>query len=177
VVFIRLIPESLAIETGKAEASLRMFVECAWRVLEPSTAFLPNWHIDLICEYLTAVTNGQINRLVINIPPRYMKSILVSICWPCWEWIQKPGTRWIFASHAETLANRHSLDRRRLLRSEWFQARWGHQIQLVKDQSAKMEFENTRRGVMVAASMGGSVTGKVGTGSSSTIRITRPRPK
>jgi hypothetical protein len=129
--------------TRLAEGSLRVFVECAWRILEPATPFLGNWHIDLICEYLEQVTAGHIRRLVINVPPRYMKSILVSICWPCWEWIRRPEARWIFASHAETLANHHSLDRRRLLSSDWFQARWGHQIQLVKDQNAKMEFQNT----------------------------------
>src|SRR5688572_20095829 len=64
--------------------SLRVFVEWGWPIVEPRTVFQPNWHIDLICEYLEAVTAGQISRLVINIPPRYMKSLLVSVLWPCW---------------------------------------------------------------------------------------------
>ena len=49
--------------TRRAESSLRVFVECAWRVLEPATPFLPNWHIDLICEWLEAVTRGDVHRL------------------------------------------------------------------------------------------------------------------
>src|SRR5262245_56294865 len=97
----------------KSRVSLRVFVECAWRILEPTTNFQPNWHIDLICEHLEAVTAGEIRRLVINIPPRYMKSLLTSVLWPCWEWIQRPSTRWLFVSFAESLANRHALDRRR----------------------------------------------------------------
>ena len=60
-----------------ARRSLRGFVEQAWPILEPTTPFLPNWHIDLICEYLEAVTAGDLTQLVINIPPRYMKSLLV----------------------------------------------------------------------------------------------------
>ena len=61
-------------------------------------------------EYLEAVSAGTLRRLLITIPPRSMKSTLVSILWPTWEWIQSPSRRWIFASHAETLALKHSLD-------------------------------------------------------------------
>jgi predicted phage terminase large subunit-like protein len=148
--------------TRRAKESLRAFVECAWPVLEPATPFRPNWHIDLMCEYLEAITAGELHRLVVNIPPRYMKSLLTSVLWPSWEWIRRPSNRWLFISYAESLASRHSLDRRRLLRSPWFQGRWGQLIQLVKDQQAKLEFHNTRRGAMVATSMGGAVTGKGG---------------
>ena len=72
----------------QAERSLRAFVEQAWPVLEPRTPFLPSWHIDCICEHLEAVTTGDMPRLVINLPPRYMKSLLVTVFWPAWEWLQ-----------------------------------------------------------------------------------------
>ena len=74
-----------------AERSFPDFVRQAWPILEPTTPFLPNWHIDLVCEYLEAVTAGEIRRLVINLPPRYGKSLLVSVLWPVWEWI--PSSR------------------------------------------------------------------------------------
>ncbi len=74
-----------ALLARRAEASLRAYVEQAWPVLEPNTPFLPNWHIDLIAEHLEAVTAGQITRIVINVPPRYMKSLLTSVLWPTWE--------------------------------------------------------------------------------------------
>ncbi len=69
----------------RATQSLRTFVEWAWPVLEPATPFQPNWHIDLLCEYLEGITAGDIRRLVINVPPRIGKSLPVAVLWPCWE--------------------------------------------------------------------------------------------
>jgi predicted phage terminase large subunit-like protein len=146
----------------QAERSLRSYVEQAWPILEPSVPFLPNWHIDLLIEHLEAVTAGKCTRLLINIPPRYMKSILVSVLWPTWEWIQRPGHRWIFASYAESLAIKHSIDRRTVLLSPWFQQRWGDRVRLASDQNEKREFLNTRRGHMAVTSIGGSILGKGG---------------
>ncbi len=69
---------------------LRLYIRHAWHVVEPSTVYLENWHIDLIAEYLEAVTAGQIKRLLINMPPRYAKSTCVSIMWPTWVWTREP---------------------------------------------------------------------------------------
>ena len=148
--------------TRKAARSLRAFVEQAWPVLEPTTPFLPNWHIDLVCEHLEAITAGETTRLLINLPPRYMKSLLVSVFWPVWEWISSPSRRWICVSYSDALSLKLSLDRRTLVQSEWYQARWGHTVQLSSDQNVKGEFRNTRQGVMCATSVGGSATGKGG---------------
>jgi predicted phage terminase large subunit-like protein len=147
--------------TREATKRLRVFLELAWPILEPAAPFLPNWHIDLLCEYLEAVTAGQITRLVINMPPRYGKSQLVSVMWPVWEWLHRPSRKWLFASYSEALAYKHSQDRRRILRDSWFQQRWGG-VRLTREQQAKAEIQNTRRGVMAAVSMGGAVTGRGG---------------
>ena len=64
--------------------SLSFFMRLAWKIVEPHTPFVDNWHIGLICEYLQAVTRLEINNLIINIPPRHMKSLLVSVIWPAW---------------------------------------------------------------------------------------------
>ena len=151
-----------ALLTRQAEGSLPAFMGQAWPVLEPETQFLPNWHIDLICEYLEAVTAGEITRLVINLPPRYMKSLLVSVLWPIWEWLRAPQTRWLFASYSDSLSTKHSLDRRMVLQSPWYRDRWGDRFQLTSDQNEKTEYRNDRRGVMTATSVGGSATGKGG---------------
>lgn len=148
--------------TRAATKSLRAFIEPAWHVLEPGTPFQPNWHIDLIAEYLEAVTAGEITRLVITLPPRYMKSLLVSVLWPTWEWIHAPTTRWVFASHAESLAAKLAVDRRTLLRSRWYQERWGHVVRLASGQNEKLEFHNEQRGIMLATSVGSSLIGKGG---------------
>lgn len=139
---------------------LASFVEVAWRIIEPSTKLLWNWHHELICEYLTAVYEGQIRRLIINMPPRYMKSILATITFPVWCWTKKPSMRFIFASYSQSLSTRHSVDRRRLIESAWYQTAYGDKVCLASDQNLKMEFENTKRGHMIATSMGGTVTGK-----------------
>lgn len=148
--------------TAAATRSLRTYVELAWPILEPHTTFLPNWHIDLICEYLEAVTAGEVSRLLINVPPRYMKSLLVSVLWPTWEWLQAPHTRWLFASYSESLATKHSVDRRTVLQSDWYRGRWGDRVRLLATPNEKTAYQNDRRGVMVATSIGGSATGKGG---------------
>src|ERR1700692_3845651 len=73
--------------------NLRLYIREAWHVIEPSTVYLENWHIDLIAEYLSAVTAGQIKRLLINMPPRYAKSTCVSIMWPTWVGVARDTTR------------------------------------------------------------------------------------
>ena len=144
-----------------AERSFPAFVRQAWPILEPTTAFLQNWHIDLVCEYLEAVTAGEIRRLVINLPPRYGKSLLVTILWPVWEWIRHPATRWVFTSYAESLAGQHSQDRRTLLQSPWYCRHWGPRVSLTHPTEAS-EYWNAQRGRMLATSVGAAVTGKGG---------------
>jgi predicted phage terminase large subunit-like protein len=145
-----------------AERSLRHFIRQAWDVIEPGTTFLDNWHIDCVAEHLEAVTAGQITRLLINEPPRHMKSIEVSICWPAWEWVRLPAERWMFASYSQALSTEHSLKRRDIIESDWYQRNWADRFRLVTDQNVKTEFKNDKQGVMFATSTTGSATGKGG---------------
>ena len=149
------------VERELAMRHLATFVRQAWPVIEPGAPYRNNWHIELLCEYLEAVSAGEINRLIINMPPRYGKSILVSVLWPVWEWIGHPELRYLFCSYSASLSVKHSLDRRRVLESDWYRARYP-QVTLTSDQNEKSEYENTARGVMFATSVGGTVTGKGG---------------
>src|SRR4029453_3033190 len=97
------------IESEMARRSLREFVRQAWHVVEPSTAYVTGWHLDAICDHLEAVSKGQIRNLLINMPPRHMKSLVFSVFWPCWEWVRKPEKRWLFASYAGSLSIRDSV--------------------------------------------------------------------
>lgn len=146
------------------EADLLEYVREAWHVVEPGQPFQPNWHIEAICEHLQAVTQGQIRRLIINIPPRCMKSLAVSVFWPTWEWgpFDRPQTRWLFASYAQSLSTRDSVKCRRIIRSPWYQERWGDRYALTNDQNAKIRFENDRMGYRLATSVGGALTGEGG---------------
>lgn len=144
------------------ERSLRDFVRHAWHVLEPATPLLPGWHIDAICEHLEAQTRGQLKRLVVNMPPRHGKSLLVTVFWPAWEWATRPATQWIFSSYAQTLSTRDSRKCRRLILSPWYRALWGGRYQLTSDQNAKLRFENSSTGVRLATSVGATGTGEGG---------------
>src|SRR5947207_10974842 len=106
-----------------ATRRLGEFVRQAWAVAEPPTPFVPGWHIDAIIEHLEAVTRGQIRNLLINVPPRHMKSLLVSVFWPAWEWIRWPERRWLYSSYGAQLSIRDSVKCRRLVESPWYQAR------------------------------------------------------
>jgi predicted phage terminase large subunit-like protein len=150
-------------ESFSLARSLSQFIRAAWHVIEPGTDYLHNWHIDAVSEHLQAVSDGQITRLIINIPPRYMKSITVTIMYPVWEWTRNAAERFLFTSFSDTLVKDHSLKRRAILESEWYQRRWGSKVQLAADQNEKKEYQNTAKGHMISFPIGGSITGKGGT--------------
>src|SRR3984893_287308 len=150
------------IDRELAERNLRDFVRLAWHVVEPSTPFMDGWHIDAITDHLEAITRGEIRNLLINVPPRHMKSLLVSVFWPCWEWLRCPQRRWLFSSYAASLSIRDSVKCRRLIESPWYQANWGDRFSLTGDQNAKARFENDRTGYRLATSVGGAATGEGG---------------
>ncbi len=151
-----------AVHLELAERKLRHFVYQAWHVVEPARDFLANWHIDAICDHAEAVMCGDIQNLVINIPPRFMKSLNISVMWPAWSWINTPQTQWLTASYAQALATRDSVKTRRLLKSAWYQSRWGDRFSLTGDQNAKQRYENDKGGHRIATSVDGSNTGEGG---------------
>ncbi|HET6208017.1 MAG TPA: phage terminase large subunit, partial [Terracidiphilus sp.] len=145
-----------------ASRSLGEFVQQAWPVVEPSTPFVPGWHVDAIVEHLEAVTRGQIRNLLMNVPPRHMKSLLVAVFWPAWEWIRWPERRWLYSSYGAQLSIRDSIKCRRLIESPWYQQRWGDRFALTSDQNTKGRFDNDRSGYRLATSVGGAATGEGG---------------
>jgi predicted phage terminase large subunit-like protein len=152
----------IKVERELATRSFREFVYQAWPIVEPSTPFVPGWHIDTIVEHLEAISYGHIRKLLINVPPRHMKSLLVSVFWPAWEWTRWPEHRWLYSSYAANLSTRDSLVCRRLIESPWYRARWGHIFVLTGDQNVKTRFENNHSGYRLSTSVGGSVTGEGG---------------
>lgn len=156
--------ELAAYEAALAEADLREYVRQAWAVVEPGTPYRHNWHIDAISDHLQAVSEGQIRRLIINIPPRCMKSLQVAVFWPTWHWGPhgKPSCRWLFSSYALTLSIRDSLKCRRLIQSDWYQRRWGDRFTLTSDQNAKVRYDNDQMGYRLATSVTGALTGEGG---------------
>lgn len=155
------IPTLVQVEAERCRRSLRTYVERAWPVVEPKHAFVPGWHIDAICEHLEAVSTGQIESLIINIPPRHMKSLTVGVFWPTWVWTWDPAIRWIYASYKEQLATRDCLKARRVIESPWYRDRFGDTVQLTSDQNEKRRYDNSETGYRLAMGVGGG-TGEGG---------------
>lgn len=147
----------LEIEAEICKRSLYEFAKRAWRVLEPGHDFVDNWHIKAICEHLEAVSRGEIRRLLINVPPRHMKSLLVSVLWPVWDWLSKPERQFLTASYVQKLSTRDALKSRQLIQSPWFQARFSGIFALGRDQNEKQRYQNDRRGYRIAISASGGV--------------------
>lgn len=150
-----------------ASRSLHEFVKQAWRVVEPATPFVDGRHIEVICDALQECdptdTEG-IKALLVNIPPRHMKSLLVCVFWPAWLWgpANKPHIRFLFSSYSQQLAIRDNLKCRRLITSPWYQANWGDRFRLTGDQNQKTKYENDKSGYRLVTSPESGATGEGG---------------
>jgi len=142
--------------------SLKEFTKNSWQVIEPGRDFYDNWHIDAISEHLQAVVEGDIKRLIINIPPRHMKSISVAVALPAWTWTIQPEKKFLYASYAGSLSIRDSVKCRRLLDSRWYKEHFGETFKLTSDQNQKQRFENDKTGARIATSVDGALTGEGG---------------
>lgn len=163
-------PSLEAVQTERASRSLHSFIRYGWEAIDPAP-YCDNWHIEVICEHLEAVIAGQIRNLLINIPPRHMKSLGTSVALPAWVWqrprkanlpLQGPQVKFLFASYAQALSVRDSVKCRRVLESPWYKDRWGHRFQLTGDQNTKTRFDNDRGGYRLATSVDGALTGEGG---------------
>ena len=137
-------------------------------MLEPGTALHWNWHYDVICDELQQVAEDVAENkpkrhdLIFNVPPRTLKSTLVTIMWPAWCWIKWPRLRFFTTSYSDTLALEHTWSTRRLIQSEWYATYWGSRFALMGDQNVKNFYANDRTGYRLAAGRGGTATGRGG---------------
>ena len=126
--------------------------------LNPQAELLINWHIEIIAAKLAAVRQGRIRRLIINLPPRHLKSLLTSIAFPAWCLGHDPSAQILCVSYAQDLADKLARDCRNIMTSRWyrriFPTRLGAQRQAVQ------EFVTTRQGYRLATSNGGVLTGR-----------------
>lgn len=164
----RRIPVDLAaIQREKARRHLRDFVRLFWPVIEPGNPLIWGWPLDAICDHLEAVSDGRIRNLLINCPPRFLKSTIVSVMWPAWEWLRDPRIRFLTASYDKTLAVRDAVKSRRILLSPLYlqlnrQADGDQGFMLSGDQNVKSRYENNRTGHRICTSPGSAATGEGG---------------
>lgn len=135
------------------------FITKVFYTINPRATYYHNWHIDLIADYLEHVRNGHIKRLIINIPPRNLKSICTSVAWPAFLLGKNPTTRIMVASYSSILSIKHSLDCRMIMQSKWYRQLFPQTI-LSKKHNLKSKFLTSLNGFRFATSVGGSTTGE-----------------
>lgn len=152
----------------ECEDSLYEFFRSAWRIVD-SAPFIDAWALEAVAEHLQAVVDGEIRRLLINIPPRFAKSTMTSVALPAFTWAQPvssptsgPGVQFLCASYANPLALRDSVKCRRLIESPWYQKFWGSRFALNPDQNTKSRYGNDRGGERLITSVDAGVTGEGG---------------
>ena len=133
------------------------FIHASFYELNPLTAFCPGDHIDLIAAKLEACRRGEINRLIINIPPRNLKSHCASIAFPAWLLGHKPGAHIICASYGQELSEKLARDTRQLMSSPLYHALFATRL---ADRQAVHDFETIEGGGRMATSVGGPLTGR-----------------
>lgn len=138
------------------------FVRYFWHVLEPQTPLVDGWAMEAICQHLEAVTAGEIQRLLINVPPGFAKSVLTQVYWPAWQWgpMNMPHLRLVSFSYAASLTLRDNTRFRDLVMSQEYQKLWGKRYGLRKIGEEKVT--NDKTGWKLASSVGGVATGERG---------------
>ena len=156
------------LDRTECEDSLYIFLRHAWKFIDPSP-WKDGWPIEAVAEHLQAVVDGEIKRLIINIPPRMGKSSITSVALPAWTWAQPnrsptsgPNVQFLHASYANQLSLRDSVKSRRLIESPWYQSLWGERFKLNSDQNTKSRFSNDQGGERLITSIGAAVTGEGG---------------
>src|ERR1700758_5772906 len=126
--------------------------------LNPQTDLAMNWHLEVIAAKLAAVCQGKIRRLIINLPPRHLKSLMASIAFPAWCLGHNPSAQILCVSYAQDLADKLARDCRGIMMSPWYRRIFP--TRLAPHRQAVQEFITTRQGYRLATSTGGVLTGR-----------------
>lgn len=157
--------EEIILYRKQLDALLRQdfktFVCKVFLEISPGAVYQDNWHISLICAELEAMLRGENNRLIINIPPRYMKSIICSVAWPAYVLGHCPQEAVVCVSYADELSKKLAADCRRVMETPWYK-RVFPWTRLAPARREVMDFETTRGGGRYSTTVGGTLTGRGG---------------
>lgn len=183
---VAMLPTLDDIEAEKCRRSLSYFVRKAWLVINPGTVLHWNWHLEEICKHVQAMLEEWIKaqldpsyrmkaqNLIVNCPPRSLKSTIVSVCAPAWMWLRCPEWKSIFVSANPRVAVRDARACRALLEHDWYKAlrtvlaeryeedsdeRKRHSWELDHGHNADTDFANTSGGVRMAMGFTAVVVG------------------
>jgi predicted phage terminase large subunit-like protein len=152
--------QALKEEQQAVDAILRndfeIFLERCLLSLNPGAPFLPNWHIQAIAYQLDRVRRGEITRLIINLPPRYLKSLTVSVAFTAFLLGHEPRRRIFAISYGDELSAKHASDFRSIVHSPWYERAFP---KMRISRSVDGELITTKRGFRRSTSVLGPLTG------------------
>lgn len=136
------------------------FTKHFWPVVEPDRKYVEGWHIGCVGEHLDEVSRvgGSIPSLIINVPPRTMKSLLTCVFWFCKVWTERPGTRWMFASFGGDLVQRDSMRCREIIQTPLYSRLWD--VQIKGNADTQLRYTNTRQGFRYSVTVNGQGMGE-----------------
>jgi hypothetical protein len=140
---------------------LYAFTQKAFETVVPGVTFSRNWSTQAVTHALERVVRGETTRLIINIPPRHLKSICASVALPAFLLGHDPTKKIISVSYSDDLAVKFSNNCRAIMQSEWYK-RTFPQTQIDRTKNTETEFRTTKRGYRLATSVGGTLTGRGG---------------
>src|ERR1700730_17295209 len=145
----------------KLRRDLATFIHRTFQTVAPAQDYQFNWHIQALRWRLEQCATGAIKRLLITLPPRYLKSVCASVAFPAWVLGKDPAKRIICASYSENLASRHSADCRAVMQADWYR-RLFPQTMINPKKNTELNFETTGHGYRYSTSVGGTLTGRGG---------------
>lgn len=138
--------------------SFDVFAMRAFRVVEPGTDYEWNWHLGCIAEHLEACYRGELKRLIINMPPRTLKSFDVARAFPAWVMGKTPEAKFISTSYGYEVTEQNAMACRRIMKDPWYKEVFPGTI-ISPELDRNTHFETTRAGQYYAASALSPITG------------------
>src|SRR5262245_61242631 len=134
------------------------FTHRSFLELNPGEEFLSNWHIERMASKLEEVRRGRCKRLIINVPPRHLKSLLASVAFPAWLLGHEPSKQILSVTYAQDLSDNLARKSRTLMTNPFYEGLFD--TRLAKGRESVSDFETTEGGNRFSTSMGGVLTGR-----------------
>ena len=132
------------------------FLRMAFNELGGESSYSHNWHIDAIIRQLEDVRGGDSKRLIVTMPPRHLKSRIISIAWVAWMLGRSPSLSFLCVSYGQDLADDHARDCLRIINSSWYRRAFPS---LVLNRRALDDFRTSAGGGRMSTSIDGVTTG------------------
>jgi predicted phage terminase large subunit-like protein len=152
--------------------SLSRFIQEGWEVVNPGTPLFWGWHMEAVADHVQFMYEklarakkdpkykiGKQN-LMINIPPRSAKSMIVSVFAPAWAWTRWPELKIRCISANPKVSHRDSRYCRALIASEWYQGMFEPQWKIRPDIDAVELFSNDQGGERLSTGINAKIIGE-----------------